>query len=98
MQIMNLLRLDRWDGGDRNDPTKYHFTDKDIANSAKGQHDLLSSVTIVICEHADDVKNMDKVDTMTRALIKLSNKEREMFGMPADINDAIEYVKNLNKI
>jgi hypothetical protein len=98
MQIMNLFRLERWDGGDRHDPTKYYFTDKDIADSAKGQHDLISSATIVICEHPDDVKNMDKVDTLTRALAKLSDKEREMFGMPADINDAIEYVKNLNKI
>ena len=98
MQIMSLLRLERWDGAERHTPTKYYFTDKDIADSAKGQHDLISQATIVICEHADDVKNMDKVDTMTRALAKLSDKERNMFGMPADLNDAIEYVKNLNKI
>lgn len=97
MQIMNLFRLDRWDGGDRHIPTNYYFKDKDVADAAKGQHGQIMPATIVICEHPDDVKNMDNVDTMTRALKKLSNKEREMVGLPADLNQAVEHVKTLNK-
>lgn len=92
MQSLTLYRIDEWDGGDRHHPTKFHFHDETVAEEAKGKHDLVSRVQIIICNSADDMGAAHKLEVAQSALSRLSKTEREALGMPGDLNLAMQEV------
>jgi hypothetical protein len=89
MKCLTLYRLDQFDGGERHKPTNYYFEDKDIGGAVAGPHDVLTPMTIIICEAADEIDEAHEMDKARSAIAKLTQAERLVLGLRASEKDAL---------
>jgi DNA-directed RNA polymerase specialized sigma24 family protein len=98
MHVITLHRLDRWDGGDRQVPTPYHFRKKEVAEEIAGPNDRVARVDLIVCESVQEMKQAEDADKIRRALTQLSSGDRETLGLPADLGKAIEVIQQRKQV
>ncbi len=92
MKTLTLHRVDRWDGGERHNPTRFHFTDKEDAETQMGKHDRITSMSFVILEPGDTLTEAERHDAAVRVLERMSPADREAIGLARDLQEAIDNV------
>lgn len=84
MQVIEVLRIDQWDGGDRHNFGFYFKKEnatKENLKKWKDSHCLVSDELIVIFDTVEEIHNNSTENLRKTALAKLSPLEKKALGL-----------------
>lgn len=82
-QVVNLISVEEWDGGDRH-YHKFYMRSKDIAQKYQQEvdpHCYYHEVSLIICDTIQDVKDWKSGELKRKALAKLTAEEKQILGL-----------------